>query len=48
MVPSIEQIILIGDPLQLRPHIENDQLSVDSSVGKLYRLDESLFERLVK
>ena len=48
LVPSIEQIILIGDPLQLRPQIENYQLSVDSASGKLYSLDESLFERHVK
>lgn len=47
LVPSIEQLILIGDPLQLRPHVENYALSLDSSSGKLYRLDESLFERLV-
>lgn len=67
LVPSIEQVILIGDHLQLRPQIENyrasrsllvtvvnpltssiSELSIDSDSGKLYRLDESLFERLVK
>ncbi|WRT66625.1 uncharacterized protein IL334_003584 [Kwoniella shivajii] len=47
LVPSIEQIILIGDHLQLRPQIENYRLSVESREGKHYRLDESLFERLV-
>ncbi|OCF35130.1 hypothetical protein I316_03171 [Kwoniella heveanensis BCC8398] len=47
LVPSIEQLILIGDHLQLRPQIGNYRLSIESKEGKNYRLDESLFERLV-
>ncbi|KAG9045578.1 hypothetical protein FS837_006065 [Tulasnella sp. UAMH 9824] len=46
-IPSIEHLILIGDPLQLRPTIENYQLSMDNSrTGKVFRFDESLMERL--
>ncbi|WVF69005.1 hypothetical protein IAT40_003779 [Kwoniella sp. CBS 6097] len=47
LVPSIEQLILIGDHLQLRPQIGNYRLSIESKEGKNYRLDESLFESLV-
>ncbi|KAG6850946.1 hypothetical protein H0H93_005815 [Arthromyces matolae] len=47
LVPSIEHMILIGDPLQLRPTLNNYRLSVDSMTGKkLYRFDMSLMERL--
>ncbi|KAF9584716.1 hypothetical protein BGW38_005440 [Lunasporangiospora selenospora] len=45
--PSTQHLILIGDHLQLRPQIENYELSMDSKSGKLYKLDQSLFERLV-
>ncbi|KAH8922476.1 P-loop containing nucleoside triphosphate hydrolase protein [Atractiella rhizophila] len=47
LVPSIEFLILIGDHKQLRPHISSHHLSLDSKGGQLFRLDESLFERLV-
>ncbi|KAJ2931227.1 hypothetical protein H1R20_g5802, partial [Candolleomyces eurysporus] len=47
LVPSIEHLILIGDPLQLRPTLNNYSLSMDSERGKtLYRFDMSLMERL--
>ncbi|KIO17985.1 hypothetical protein M407DRAFT_32351 [Tulasnella calospora MUT 4182] len=47
LVPSIEHLILIGDPLQLRPTIENYQLSMDNTrTGKVFRFDQSLMERL--
>ncbi|KAF9555859.1 P-loop containing nucleoside triphosphate hydrolase protein [Agrocybe pediades] len=47
LVPSIEHIILIGDPLQLRPTLNNYTLSMDSSRGRvLYKFDMSLMERL--
>ncbi|KAG1731512.1 uncharacterized protein EDB91DRAFT_1154350 [Suillus paluster] len=47
LVPSIEHLILIGDPLQLRPTINNFSLSMDSQRGRdLYRFDMSLMERL--
>lgn len=48
LTPSAEHLILIGDPDQLRPSIANYSLSIDSSSGKSYRLDESLLERLSK
>ncbi|KAF5338167.1 hypothetical protein D9758_014721 [Tetrapyrgos nigripes] len=47
LVPSIEHMILIGDPLQLRPTLNNYALSMDNKRGKeLYKFDMSLMERL--
>ncbi|KAF5326320.1 hypothetical protein D9611_000022 [Ephemerocybe angulata] len=47
LVPSVEHLVLIGDPLQLRPTLNNYSLSMDSERGrKLYRFDMSLMERL--
>ncbi|KDR70088.1 hypothetical protein GALMADRAFT_255486 [Galerina marginata CBS 339.88] len=47
LVPSIEHLILIGDPLQLRPTLNNFSLSMDSKRGRaLYKFDMSLMERL--
>ncbi|KAH9931167.1 P-loop containing nucleoside triphosphate hydrolase protein [Epithele typhae] len=47
LVPSIQHLILIGDPLQLRPTLNNYSLSMDHSHGKLvYKFDMSLMERL--
>ncbi|OJA18615.1 hypothetical protein AZE42_01788 [Rhizopogon vesiculosus] len=47
LVDSIEHLILIGDPLQLRPTLNNFSLSMDSRRGRdLYRFDMSLMERL--
>lgn len=44
---SVKQLILIGDHKQLRPRILEYDLSVESRKGKQYRLDVSLFERLM-
>ncbi|KAI9804272.1 MAG: hypothetical protein M1833_007079 [Piccolia ochrophora] len=47
LLPSVEHLIQIGDHQQLRPQINNfSELSLESRLGGLYRLDESLFERL--
>ncbi|CAI2170001.1 16549_t:CDS:10 [Funneliformis geosporum] len=46
LTPSTQHLILIGDHLQLRPHIATYTLSVDSQPGKYFMLDRSLFERL--
>ena len=48
MLPSVEHVVLIGDHLQLRPSVQNYNLSSESTEGKQYCLDISLFERLVK
>ncbi|GAP86863.2 putative nf-x1 finger and helicase [Rosellinia necatrix] len=48
LLPSIEHCILIGDHLQLRPQIQNYDLSSANPRGVQYSLDVSLFERLVK
>ncbi|KEP50889.1 NFX1-type zinc finger protein [Rhizoctonia solani 123E] len=49
LVPSVEQIIMIGDPLQLRPSINNYKLSIENrETGSIYRFDQSLMERLHK
>ncbi|RPA78403.1 hypothetical protein BJ508DRAFT_228237 [Ascobolus immersus RN42] len=48
LLPSVEHAILIGDHLQLRPQIATYGLSAESRQGVMYRLDESLFERLAK
>jgi hypothetical protein len=43
--PSVQQLILIGDHKQLRPKINNYNLSVEKDEG--YDLNRSLFERLI-
>jgi AAA domain len=43
--PSIKHVIFIGDPLQLRPEVQQRIMSLESTSE--YRLDESLFERLI-
>ncbi|KAK1147007.1 hypothetical protein N8T08_002335 [Aspergillus melleus] len=48
LLPSLEQVILIGDHQQLRPQIQNYDLSRESNAGAQYALDRSLFERLVE
>lgn len=48
LLPSLEQAILIGDHLQLRPQINNYELQSTNPYGAQYSLDMSLFERLVK
>ncbi|KAF9147227.1 hypothetical protein BG015_011158, partial [Linnemannia schmuckeri] len=44
--PTTQHLILIGDHLQIRPKVWTYNLSSESSVGKKYNLDKSLFERL--
>ncbi|GAA6005511.1 hypothetical protein JCM11491_003667 [Sporobolomyces phaffii] len=46
LVPSIQQLVMIGDEKQLRPQISSYHLSIDSSQGSVHRHDVSLFERL--
>ena len=46
LVPSIELCVSIGDPLQLRPHISQQALSLER--GSAYGFDLSLFERQMK
>ncbi|CAK7266776.1 hypothetical protein SEPCBS57363_002262 [Sporothrix epigloea] len=47
LIHSVEHAILIGDHLQLRPQIQNYDLSSESTRGKQFSFDMSLFERLV-
>ena len=46
-LPSIEHAILIGDHEQLRPGVQNYELSLENPRGKQYSLDVSTFERLI-
>ncbi|KAF2022871.1 hypothetical protein EK21DRAFT_82140 [Setomelanomma holmii] len=48
LLPSIEHCMLLGDHQQLRPQIQNFDLSMESRNGSQYALDVSLFERLVQ
>jgi hypothetical protein len=48
LLPSLEHCMLIGDHQQLRPQVQNFDLSSESRGGSQYALDISLFERLVK
>ncbi|ROW01827.1 hypothetical protein VPNG_07777 [Cytospora leucostoma] len=48
LLPSVEQAILIGDHLQLRPQIQDYKLQSTNPKGQQYSLDMSLFERLVQ
>lgn len=45
LTPSVQQLIQIGDHKQLRPKINNYQLTVEKGEG--YDLNRSLFERLI-
>ncbi|KAG9749834.1 hypothetical protein KCU73_g6729, partial [Aureobasidium melanogenum] len=47
LLPSVEHAILIGDHLQLPPHVQCYDLSQESVQGQQHALDTSLFERLV-
>lgn len=47
LFPSVKHAIFIGDPLQLRPQISQPSLSLETTAGALYRVDESLFERMM-
>ncbi|KAF7725498.1 hypothetical protein EC973_009598 [Apophysomyces ossiformis] len=44
--PNTQQLIMIGDHLQLRPQINTYNLSMDSFEGKKHALNLSMFERL--
>ncbi len=46
-LPTIEHAILIGDHEQLRPGVQNYDLSLENPRGKKYSLDMSTFERLI-
>lgn len=46
MLPSVQHAILIGDHQQLRPKVNNYNLSIDNPASKI-TLDRSLFERLI-
>ena len=46
LLPSVEHFVQIGDHQQLRPQINNYNLSLESQQGLLYQLDRSQFERL--
>ena len=47
LLPTLEHAIFIGDPLQLRPTVAEQVMTLETSVGHNYRLDESLFERFM-
>jgi hypothetical protein len=47
LLPTLEHAIFIGDPLQLRPEVVEQSMSLETSVGHNYRLDESIFERFM-
>ncbi|CUA77040.1 NFX1-type zinc finger-containing protein 1 [Homo sapiens] [Rhizoctonia solani] len=47
LVGTVEHMILIGDPLQLRPNINSYKLATENpKTGKIYKFDQSLMERL--
>ena len=46
LLPNVEHFIQIGDHRQLRPQINNYNLSLESNKGVPYQLDRSQFERL--
>ncbi|KAI9451304.1 hypothetical protein BJY52DRAFT_119999 [Lactarius psammicola] len=47
LVPSVEHLICIGDPKQLRPNLATFALSMESTSGReLFKFDRSLMERL--
>lgn len=48
LLPTCQHLIQIGDHEQLRPQINTYDLSLESNRGKSFRLDESMFERLVR
>lgn len=48
ILPTCQHLIQIGDHEQLRPQINTYNLSLESRAGKNFRLDESMFERLVR
>ncbi|KEF60781.1 uncharacterized protein A1O9_02343 [Exophiala aquamarina CBS 119918] len=47
LLPTLQHAIFIGDPLQLRPEVNEQSLTLETKIGSAYRLDESLLERLM-
>ena len=47
-LPTLKHSIAIGDPLQLRSEITEHAVALDNPAGGSYRLDESLFEHIMK
>ncbi|QGI59613.1 hypothetical protein CEK27_001738 [Fusarium fujikuroi] len=45
LMPGVEHLIQIGDHKQLRPQINNFDLSLESTSGQKWQLDRSQFER---
>ncbi|KAL8827936.1 MAG: hypothetical protein Q9191_002882 [Dirinaria sp. TL-2023a] len=45
LFPSIKHAIFIGDPLQLRAQVNEQEMATENS--EKYRLDQSLFERMM-
>ncbi|KAG9508202.1 hypothetical protein J7337_001765 [Fusarium musae] len=45
LMPGVEHLIQIGDHKQLRPQINNFNLSLESTSGQKWQLDRSQFER---
>lgn len=45
LMPGLQQVIQIGDHKQLRPNINNYDLSLESTSGQKWQLDRSQFER---
>ncbi|CAE6419735.1 unnamed protein product [Rhizoctonia solani] len=49
LVESVQHIIMIGDPLQLRPSVNSYKLATDNPhTGHIWKFDQSLMERLSK
>ncbi|CAE6473590.1 unnamed protein product [Rhizoctonia solani] len=47
LVESVQHIIMIGDPLQLRPSVNSYKLATDNPrTGHIWKFDRSLMERL--
>ncbi|KAJ1299739.1 hypothetical protein OPQ81_007327 [Rhizoctonia solani] len=47
LVPTLEHVILIGDPKQLRPNINCYKMATENPMtGYIYKFDQSLMERL--
>ncbi|KAG8748916.1 hypothetical protein FRC14_001814 [Serendipita sp. 396] len=47
LVPSVQHLIMIGDPQQLRPTINNYEFATENPYGgHLFKFDQSLMERL--
>ncbi|KAG8798217.1 hypothetical protein FRC17_007536, partial [Serendipita sp. 399] len=47
LVPSVQHLVMIGDPQQLRPTINNYDFATENPYGgQLFKFDQSLMERL--